>query len=456
MRLCQPLDSIHFRVGAMLTLVLVACAALVVYTLYQPSDGERQTYMVISPADLRATVAAVEQSPRQGLAPLVQALAASGTTVQILATFPADAAPAVAALEQRLPRYREALPGRPMRIHMDGGTILASAYDDRAVATRPLYFLIGLRDGRVVKIMRASAPIVGRILSNLTVLLVTVAAIALIATLLIAQQMSLPVRRMARALRARDGNLDGGDLPVIGARELKELALAFNRMRGSLRNAMDDRTRVLAAIAHDMRTYLTRLALRLDHITDARQRALAQADLSEMTVMLNSTLVFADAVTQEIDYGAGHIDITPVIGSIVEGRTALGQKVSVRIDGYRPMNVPISVVSVHRIVANLVDNAIRYGGSADITLSEDKGAVCLIVEDDGPGVPNALLSELTKPFFCVDGSRTRTHGGHGLGLAIVDALICRQGGSLELTNRASGGLRATVRFRVSGQDQTRR
>lgn len=443
----RGLDSIHLRVGAMIALVLVACAAMLFYALYQPVDAERQTYIVIAPADLRATVIAIERTDAGGLPPLQRALQASGTSVDILDRFPAGIAPPVGAMADRVAEYQAAMPGRRLMVQWDGGLILSSSYDERAVSTRPLSFLVGLKDGRVAQVTRASAPIISRIISSLSILFVAVAVLALAVTFIIARQMSLPVRRMSRALVSRDGAFEGRDLPVSGARELKELAIAFNAMRRRLKEAVDDRTRVLAAVAHDMRTYLTRLELRLDHIADPRQRALAEADLGEMTAMLNGTLIFASAVTQSAENETAAVDIAPIIRSIVEGRVALGEAVSLRIGSHRPISVPVGVVSIHRIAANLLDNAVRYGGSARVTLDAVDGDVFLIIEDDGPGVPDELLPELIKPFFRTDGSLALTTGGHGLGLAIVDTLVRRQGGSLQLSNRSGGGFRATVRFK---------
>lgn len=442
-RLVALLDGVHVRVAAIIAL-FIAAAALLFLGVSSAPQHSLKVYLVVRPANLAAIVEALDRVHGQARAELIHGLAASETQIAIRHDFPSDAVRGADPITDRIAEYDRALHGREWRVESLGGTIWPGTKENYAFATAPFRFFVRLNPRDVAMVQRTGPPGMAKFIARFNLLALSGLLLAIAVIALIAREVTRPVRAMAAALRSEQGGLAMDDLPVTGAREFKELAGAFNLMRSTLPDLVDDRTRVLAAIAHDMRTYLTRLELRTDHITDSRQRILAIGDLAEMTAVLNDTLTFAKAVTDKARVTAEAIDIVPVLRSAVEGRSAAGKTVALALDESVPLIVDAGVVAVHRIVVNLIDNAIRYGGNVRVVAAREGRCVMVRVEDDGPGVPESRLEELTKPFFRVEQSRGRKLGGSGLGLAIVDALVREHHGSLTLANRVTGGFSATV------------
>jgi signal transduction histidine kinase len=282
-----------------------------------------------------------------------------------------------------------------------------------------------------------------------------VAALVLLAGLVIAvRQATRPVVSLAHAARRFSIDQTSPDLPVTGPRELRELSSAFNDMQSRIRDLVQDRTRVLAAVAHDLRTYLTRLRLRAEFIADEDQRARAERDIEEMSLLLDDTLTFA----QQSAVGAADAtccDAGAEVRELVEQRWELGQPIRL-IDGSSASTpgVACSRLSLQRMLGNLVDNAIRYGGQADICVKAADGSVEIEVRDHGPGIPAEALERVTEPFERLEASRARGTGGAGLGLAIVKGLAESAGGALLLDNAGDGGLRARLRFPIDASRVT--
>jgi signal transduction histidine kinase len=214
-------------------------------------------------------------------------------------------------------------------------------------------------------------------------------------------------------------------------------------MRARLHTLLDERTRIIAAVAHDFRTYLTRLELRSDFIDDPEQRALAERDLSEMRHLIDDALTFARPGPEWGDKGA-IVDLHDELSDIIDMRRELGEDIRLagNCAGWHARATPLAL---RRMLANLLDNAGRYGGGAiSIAVARSGGAIVIGVEDDGPGVPDDRLPDLIEPFMRLESSRARHTGGVGLGLSIVQALAHRFGGTLHLENRREGGLRAVL------------
>ncbi|MDZ4376311.1 MAG: ATP-binding protein, partial [Phenylobacterium sp.] len=255
-----------------------------------------------------------------------------------------------------------------------------------------------------------------------------------------------PVGALARAARGLADDVQAPDLPIRGVREVRALSDALNALRGRVRGLLDDRTRMLAAIAHDLRTYLTRLRLRAEFIADEDQRARAIADLEEMGQLVDDALLFARDATGAPGGEGRRIALAPELTALVARRRDLNQPV----EDVTPLDAALAVhaspMALRRMLDNLIDNALRYGGGARLTARREAGVVAISVEDDGPGAPPEALARLTRPFERLEPSRGRDTGGAGLGLAIVEALAESQGGALTLENRPQGGLRATIRL----------
>ena len=227
-----------------------------------------------------------------------------------------------------------------------------------------------------------------------------------------------------------------------GPTEVKRLTAAFNRMQERLGRFIADRTRMLAAIGHDLRTPITSLKLRAELLDDDEARAKMLATLDDMERMSEATLAFAreDAAAEP----ARTVDLDALVGSLADDLAEMGKDVAFA-EGKR-VAYPCRPTALRRALGNLIDNAVRYGERARIALEATPAGPVITIDDDGPGIPEAQIEEVFKPFVRLEQARSRETGGSGLGLSIARSIVLSHGGELTLTNRDGGGLRATVRL----------
>ena len=273
--------------------------------------------------------------------------------------------------------------------------------------------------------------------------LMTVAAVLLI--LAAVARLMRPVRLLAAAADRLGRDVNAAPLDEKGPSEVATAARAFNLMAARIRRFVADRTQMLAAIGHDLRTPITRLRLRAEFMDDDEQRRKMLADLDEMEQMIAATLAFArdDAAAEP----AAALDLAALCRTVADeaadARPELAETIA--YEGPERLTVRARPVAMKRAVANLVSNALAYGGAARIALSRGEGGtVRLAVEDDGPGIPEAELEAVFTPFRRLEGSRNRETGGTGLGLTIARNILRAHGGDVVLQNRPQGGLSAVA------------
>jgi signal transduction histidine kinase len=235
-------------------------------------------------------------------------------------------------------------------------------------------------------------------------------------------------------------------LQVNGPFEVERAALAFNRMQERLQKFIRDRTQMLAAMSHDLRTPLTRLRLRAELIEDEEVQRKTIADLDDMQRMIEAVLSFARNEA-EVEKPAA-LDLAALLQTVCEEATDVGA--TAEYLGPTHADCFGRPTALKRAFANLVDNGIKYGERARVTLEKACGSLVVAVEDEGPGVPTGELDRVFEPFYRLETSRSRETGGAGLGLALVRAAIAAHGGNVVLSNRPEGGLRATVALPVGG------
>lgn len=255
---------------------------------------------------------------------------------------------------------------------------------------------------------------------------------------------SVPLSMFAAAAERLGHDLDARPLDERGPQEVVGAARAFNGMQARLQRMVRQRTQMLAAMSHDLRTPLTRLRLRAELIDDASQQEKMLADLDQMEYLIATSLEFArDAFSGETP---ARLDIAALVQTICDEATDAGG--CVRYHG--PERAPFTArqMALRRAVANLIDNAMRHGQEVDVGLAVNGDAknerAEITVDDDGPGLPESELGKVGEPFYRPDSSRSREGGGAGLGLAIVRAAAAAHGGTIALCNRPTGGLRATL------------
>lgn len=228
-----------------------------------------------------------------------------------------------------------------------------------------------------------------------------------------------------------------GELPKLeetGPTEVRAAAIAINRLSVRLRSAIEGRMRIVAAAAHDLRTPLTRMRLRAEFLEEDREQWLS--DLSELDRIADSAIRL---VREEVE-GAG--DETVQLDGLVEELTQELQQTGLAVALLRcdPVSVPGRPMALKRALRNLMVNAATHGHAARFALSREADNAVLVIEDDGPGIPDALMARVFEPFFRVDPARQATIPGAGLGLAIAYEIVTRHGGRLSLANRPGGGL----------------
>jgi signal transduction histidine kinase len=260
----------------------------------------------------------------------------------------------------------------------------------------------------------------------------------------IARAISRPLEQLAAAAsRARPGS-DLDELPTNGSREVRALSFAVGSMHARLSGHARGRTAMLAAIAHDLGTPLSRLAFRVEQLPEAA-RAKAAADIEEMRGMIATALRFAR--DELVEGSSARIDLGSLIESLAEDMRDAGADVSVE-PGRRAV-VRGEGAALRRLFSNLVENAVRYGERAQIGWSVTAGEVEITIDDHGPGIDPAQAEALFEPFVRGETSRNRATGGTGLGLAIVRSIAERHGGAAVLENGAVGA-RSVVTLPLAG------
>lgn len=259
------------------------------------------------------------------------------------------------------------------------------------------------------------------------------------AALLFARRFIRPVRAFAESAERIGADPQSAMMTVSGPAEIEEAAAAIRRMQERIGRYVEDRTAMVAAIAHDLRTPLTRLAFRLQALPPDERDA-AMDDIDEMQGMIGSALDFVKGISGTEE--KGEVDLTAVVTAAAAGLTHETSEISVEVGP--AVMVRGNTPALHRLVSNLLQNAIRYGQRARASVTTTNGYAALTVDDDGPGVAEAELERIFDPFYRLEPSRSRASGGAGLGLSIARSIALDHGGALMLSNRSGGGLRATL------------
>ncbi len=312
-----------------------------------------------------------------------------------------------------------------------GARTLAAGFFDVRVRT-PDHAALVFRVARLLPQM----PLPRRLLLNLLLLVVVLVVALYVAT----RGITRPLSRLARAAEAIG---QGGRAPPLreeGARELRHAARAFNTMQDRLHRYLDSRTRVLAAMSHDLKTPLTRLRLQVETLLeDPALRARFEKELDEMQSMVHGALALFRGLDEQAEREP--VDVNALLESLREGFVETGAAVSVSGRALAPyLGRP---QALKRCLTNLISNAVKFGKRAEISV-QDGEVLRICVRDDGPGIAPEELERVFEPFYRVESSRNRTTGGTGLGLGIARDVAQAHGGTVLLRNRPQGGLEAEL------------
>jgi len=255
-----------------------------------------------------------------------------------------------------------------------------------------------------------------------------------------------PLSRLAEAVENLDPNAHPVQLDETGPREVANAARAFNSMQARIAAYLKERMQLLAAISHDLQTPITRMKLRAEFMDDSVEKDKLGNDLNEIEHLVREGVAYARSVHGATETSC-RISLDSFLDSLVCDYQDTGREVSLR--GQNGAIIETRPHALRRVLVNLVDNALKYAGTAEVEINGDASTgVSISVLDRGPGIPEEILAEVVKPFYRVESSRNRSSGGTGLGLAIAQQLTVAIGGTLSLRNREGGGLCVTLDFGV--------
>jgi signal transduction histidine kinase len=297
-----------------------------------------------------------------------------------------------------------------------------------------------LDDGRWLNAgMGVPAPSPRWALPSLLSMGVMAVALSLIVIVMV-RRITRPMAQLAAAAESVGRGEAVAPLAEQGPLDVRQTTRAFNQMHERLQRFVQDRTRMLAAISHDLRTPITSLRLRAEFVEDDETRARILETLDEMQRMTEATLAFAreEAAREE----TRTVDLGALIESLCEDLAEMGM--DVLFAGADKTPCPCRPLSLKRAIRNLVENAVAYGERARVALERTEEAFEIVIDDDGPGIPEADFERVFAPFVRLEESRSRETGGIGLGMAIARSIVRGHGGDITLANRAESGLRAII------------
>lgn len=272
-------------------------------------------------------------------------------------------------------------------------------------------------------------------------LLIT-ALIMILAVVLVSRRITRPLRELANAAERFGRGESVAPLAERGGDEIKRSIVEFNRMRERLERFVAERTRLVAALAHDLRTPITALRLRLEFLPNDDNTRAMNATLEDMADMSEAALTFMreEAATEATRY----VDLAALIDALCEDYRAAGR--DVLFEPEARLTLVCRPVAIRRALRNIIDNALAYGERATLRLTNTDDAAIIDIEDEGPGIDAAQMETVFDAFVRLEASRSRETGGAGLGLAIARSAVRGHGGDIRLGNRPAGGLRVRIRL----------
>ena len=302
-----------------------------------------------------------------------------------------------------------------------------------------LFAQVRLTDGSRLYFTYLPPATAGGIPMRVAIALLTQLLVIVVLTLVAVHWATRPLSDLAAAAEKIGTNVDSPPLDEAGTIEVRDAARAFNRMQTRIATYLRDRTRMLAAISHDLKTPITRLRLRSELLADDALREKFVRDLQEMESMVGRALEFAKG--QDVREPPQPINVVALVESLQDDYREGGASVEVEGTARSYVGRPLAIKQCLR---NLVDNAIKYGGKARIILSDGDTKLSISIRDAGRGIPEEMLERVFDPFFRLEESRNRDTGGTGLGLSIARNVAETHAGTLVLSNAAGGGLEATL------------
>jgi signal transduction histidine kinase len=324
-------------------------------------------------------------------------------------------------------------PGLLVRHDLEGGE------GGRRIAVR-------LRDGDVVTARIPAPPRGWRVFYPIVIAVLSIAIITIMLGVWAARAITAPLRAFAKAAESFSPEAQISPLPERGPEEVRTATRALNAMRERIKGLVEDRTRMLAAVGHDLRTPITRLRLASEFVGDAQLRHQMLRDLDQMNTMVESILIFLREGRSA--HNAISLDAAATLQTVCDEFADVGHDVRLAASGHAAVKAQPD--ALRRALANVIDNAVRYAGAASVSLARTPEGIVIAVEDEGPGIPDDAKAAMLQPFVRGEPSRHMdANTGFGLGLSIASAIITAHGGALTLHDREPRGL--VVRITLPGE-----
>lgn len=432
----------HFPQGLAARFVLLLLAALIgvnaiaAFLLAREGYGfDRAVRIQRDMGRLVALVTALEQADADTSRDV---LAKSNTAYTRFSLDPAPIGPAGSpSLQRPAAEIERALPGRAVRV-------TEGSRPDAVPEFPPLLLLsvqlaAGIHEGRWINSLVYPLPLSRtwwqsiHFFAPLSASLFVILSIGMI----FIHKMTEPLRQFAEAARAAGRGDRSARVAEAGARELREAATAFNDMQRRIADFDAERMRLVAAIAHDLRTPITGLRIRAEMLDDEEAREAMVRVLDDIAVMTKDLLHYARRIHEGEE--SSEVDVSALLKRLCDER-------GVRLESSAPIQLRLRPVAMARAIDNLLDNAMRYAGSCSVRLERTEAEALITVKDEGPGIAPYLLERIFEPFVRGENSRSTETGGVGLGLSIARSIVMSHGGTLALFNRAEGGLRVELRL----------
>jgi signal transduction histidine kinase len=304
---------------------------------------------------------------------------------------------------------------------------------------------VRLRDGDVVTARIPAPPRGWRVFYPIVITVLSIAIVTIMLGIWAARAVTAPLRSFARAAESFSPEGEISPLPEQGPEEVRAATRALNAMRERIKGLVEDRTRMLAAVGHDLRTPITRLRLAGEFVGDPQLRHQMLRDLDQMNTMVESILIFLRGGRSSKN--AISLDAAAILQTVCDEFADAGN--DVRLAASEHAAVMAQPDELRRALANVIDNAVRYAGSATVSLARAPGGVVIMVDDEGPGIPDDRKDAMLQPFVRGEPARHMDgNTGFGLGLSIASAIIAAHGGSLTLHDRQPCGLAVRVRLPI--------
>jgi len=466
MRMLSWLNSITTRIAV--AIILAICLGLamaigidLVFSAYRQSAGDdnsrthviasRYQFAIINPrrsqlmlsGRIAAVIRAVASSPPSERPGIVAAMTQPDLRVALDMT---DRPAAVLREDDGFEGFRQfigmQLDGLPSPVLIGAHRLSDGAERSGAKPAAEIAVEAILQDGQRITFTMSDFTVEG--VRGLLIFLISIAFVAVVIAAWTARRLARPIREFATAAERLGVDLTAPPLAERGPQELRATIRTVNRMQERLQRFLEDRTQMLAAISHDLRSPLARLRLRVELVAEREQQQKMFDDLDAMNAMIDSTLAFArDDARQE---PRRLVDIGILVRDVCEDASDIGGKVSYA--DRRGVDISCRPTLIRRAIANLVDNAVKYGGCARVKIVREAERIVIVVDDDGPGIPPDEQEKVFAPFYRRDLARDPAKAGVGLGLSIARTAAREHGGDVMLENRDSGGLSALIELPV--------